>query len=108
MKVPFTFRHMDATEDVKRYAEDKLAKLARYEDREIKVHTIFSTEKYHQNVEFTVTGTGHGTFVAHESKEDMFEAIDLAVDKLDRQLSRDKDRRKHHKGHQGSTPNEIG
>jgi ribosome-associated translation inhibitor RaiA len=38
----------------------------------------------------------------------MFEAIDLAADKLDRQFSRDKSKRKHHKGHQGSTPHEIG
>ncbi|MCB9727620.1 MAG: ribosome-associated translation inhibitor RaiA [Deltaproteobacteria bacterium] len=107
MKTSFTFRHMDSTEALKNHTLDKLQRLSRYEDHELDIHAIYSVEKRHMTVEFTVTGNSH-TFVCRETREDMYEAIDLAVDKLDRQLRRDKTRRKHHKGNQGSTPELIG
>ncbi|MGM0577204.1 MAG: ribosome hibernation-promoting factor, HPF/YfiA family [Myxococcota bacterium] len=107
MKVSFTFRHMDSTEALKTHTLDKLEKLERYEDRELAINTIFDVVKFNKNVEFQVTGNGQ-TFVASETREDMYEAIDLAVDKLDRQLNKDKNKRKHHKGAQSTTPNVIG
>ena len=107
MKISFTFRHMDSTEDLKTVAQDKLGRLSRYEDRELAILVTFSVEKFNKTVELQAIGNGN-TFVAHETREDMFEALDLAVDKLDRQLNRDKTKRKHHKGNQGSTPDVIG
>ncbi len=107
MKVNFTFRHMDSSQQLKDHTLAKLDRLARYEEQELSVHAIFSVEKFNKTVEFTANSNGH-TFVSHETAEDMFEAIDVAADKLDRQLNRDKSKRKHHKGHQGSTPHVIG
>ena len=107
MKVNFTFRHMDSSQQLKDHTLAKLERLQRYEDQELSIHAIFSIEKFHKMVEFTAHSFGH-TFVSHETTEDMFEAIDLAADKLDRQFKRDKTKRKHHKGHQGSTPHVIG
>lgn len=107
MKTSFTFRHMDSTEALKNHTLDKLQRLSRYEDHELAIHATFSVEKRHMTVEFSVTANSH-TFVCSETREDMYEAIDLAVDKLDRQLRRDKTKRKHHKGHQGSVPELIG
>lgn len=105
MKVSFTFRHMDSTEDLKGYTLDKLERMERYEDHELQVHVVFEMEKFYKHVELTVSGSGQGhTFVARETREDMVEAIDLVVDKLERQLERDKSKRKHHKGAQGTTP----
>ena len=103
MKIHFTFRHMDSSEKLKAHTSEKLERLARFEDREISVQVTFSKEKYHNIVEFQVSGSS-GTFVSSETRDDMFEAIDLAIDKIDRQLSRDKDKRKRHKGLQAATP----
>ncbi|MCA9517609.1 MAG: ribosome-associated translation inhibitor RaiA [Myxococcales bacterium] len=105
MRINFTFRHMDASEAVKTHASGKLARLGRFEDREMAVDTTFSVEKFNKTAEFRVSGA-HGTFLQTETREDLFEAIDVAVDKLDRQLSRSKSRRKHHKGLQAATPHE--
>ena len=107
MKISYTFRHVASSELLKQHTADKLMKLERYEDREMSVHAIFSTERFRKTVEFQAHGA-HGAFVASETCDDMFEAIDVAVDKLDRQLSREKSKRKHHKGHQGSVPHHIG
>jgi putative sigma-54 modulation protein len=103
MKIDFTFRHMDSSERLKSHTSEKLERLARFEDREMNVHVTFGNEKYNSFVEFQVNGTS-GMFVSSEVRQDMHEAIDLAVDKLDRQLARDKDKRKRHKGLQASTP----
>jgi putative sigma-54 modulation protein len=107
MKVNFTFRHMDSSQQLKDHTLAKLERLQRYEDQELSIHAIFSIEKFHKMVEFTAHSFGH-TFVSHDMADDMFEAIDLAADKLDRQFKREKTKRKHHKGLQGSTPQTIG
>ena len=103
MNISFTFRHIESSETIKEFTTEKLEKLTRYEDREMSVHAIYSMEKYHKTVEFQVHGA-HGTFVASETRDEMFEAIDEAISKLDRQLSREKGKRTHHKGLQGSVP----
>jgi ribosomal subunit interface protein len=107
MKVTYTFRHMDASDRAKAHTKDKLERLARFEDREMSVDVVFTTEKHEVSAEFKVAGA-HGTFMVSETRPDLFEAIDVAVDKLDQVLSRDKDRRKHHKGNQGTTPQDLG
>ena len=107
MKVHFTFRHMDSTEALKAHTKEKLERLKRFEETELDVHVIFEVEKFHKTVEFTVTSKGQ-TFVVSETRGDMYEAIDIGVDKLNRQVSRDKSRRKHHKGHQGAVSEYIG
>jgi len=103
MKIDFTFRQMNSSEKLKAHTSDKLTRLARFEDREMSVHVTFGKEKHNNFVEFQVNGN-NGTFVSSETRDDMFEAIDLAIDKVDRQLARDKDKRKHHKGLQAATP----
>lgn len=108
MKITYTFRQMDSSEGLKEHTAAKLQRLTRFEDREMAVNVTFQLEnKFQRFVEFQCSGS-HGTFVSSESAEDMYEAIDLAVDKLDRQLSREKSKRKHHKGQQPATPHQIG
>lgn len=107
MKINFTFRHMDSSQEIKDHTLAKLERLSRYEDQELSIHAIFSFEKFHKLVEFTANSNGHA-FVSHEKADDMFEAIDLAADKLERQFKREKTKRKHHKGLQGSIPHTIG
>ena len=95
MRIRYTFRHMNASDRLKEHTTNKLGRISRFEDREMNVQVTFDHEKHRKSVEFQVSGA-HGTFVSHEQRDDLFEAIDLAIDKLDRQLSRDKSKRKDH------------
>lgn len=106
MKSTYTFRHMDASDRARAHTDEKLGRLERFEDREMAVDVVFTTEKHEITAEFKVTGA-HGSFVVSETRNDLFEAIDVAVDRLDQVLSRDKAKRKHHKGGQGTTPHEM-
>ncbi|MFO0745639.1 MAG: ribosome-associated translation inhibitor RaiA [Myxococcota bacterium] len=106
MKITYSFRHMDASDAVKAHAAEKLVRLERFEDREMAIDTVFSTDKFQKSVEFKVSGA-HGSFVLSETSDDMYAAIDVGVDKLDQVLSRDKAKRKHHKGNSSTTPHEM-
>ena len=86
---------MNGSDRLKKHTTQKLGRVSRFEDREMSVHVTFDQDKHQKSVEFQVSGA-HGTFVSHERRADLFEAIDLAIDKLDRQLSRDKSKRKDH------------
>jgi ribosomal subunit interface protein len=106
MNITYTFRHMDASDRARNYTGEKLERLERFEDREMAVDVVFTAEKFEVQAEFKVSGA-HGNFVVSETRPDLFEAIDVGIDKLDQVLSRDKAKRKHHKGHQSTTPHEI-
>lgn len=106
MKITYTFRHMDASDRAKKHTASKLERLSRFEDREMAIDVVFTTSRFEVQAEFKVTGA-HGHFVVSETRTDLFEAIDVGVDKLDQVLARDKAKRKHHKGQQSTTPHDL-
>ena len=73
---------------------------------EVTVQVTLGVEKIHRSVELHATLHGQ-TFVSQEKRGDMYEAIDVCVDKLNRQISRKKSKLKHHKGQQPTSPQII-
>lgn len=106
MKINYSFRHMDSSERAKAHTSSKLERLARLEDREMVIDVVFSQEKLNINAEFRVV-SDHGIVVISETRQDLFEAIDVGVDKLDQVISREKGKRKNHKGQPGLSSQEI-
>jgi len=97
MQVAVTFRHMDSSDPVRSYAEEKMARLKKYIDEPIEAQVVLSVEKkIRHKAEVTLTAKGI-TIKAVEQTEDMYAAIDGVLDKLDRQLKRYKDKIKKHK-----------
>jgi putative sigma-54 modulation protein len=91
----FTGRNLEITEAMRSYAEDKLSKLERFFDHIIDAKVIMS---YNQNrnvdparVEVQVN-VPNGVVRAEEAGQDTYAAVDKAVDKLERQLKKYKDR----------------
>ncbi|HEY3241777.1 MAG TPA: ribosome-associated translation inhibitor RaiA [Phycisphaerae bacterium] len=98
MQLSVTGRHVEITDEVKRYAQDKALKLPKYFDRIQAIEIVLGHESGQFSVEFIVNTEGRRLFVAHELGPDTFALIDAAVDKLERQLTRHKERvrnRKH-------------
>ncbi|MGE0787173.1 MAG: ribosome-associated translation inhibitor RaiA [Sandaracinaceae bacterium] len=90
MKVNFTFRNVESSENVKRYAQEKIAKMQKYLRSPLTADVILSIERHHQRVELSVRADGERYAANHES-EDMYASIDLAIDKIDRQIRDAKD-----------------
>ncbi len=92
MKVMLTFRHMEADEDMKSYVEEKLNKLAdKYFHRPTEAEVIIDVEKFRHIAEITVKAD-HTRLVAKEQTEDTRSAVDLALDKIEVQAQRHREK----------------
>jgi len=97
MQVTTTFRHMEQSDALKSYAEEKLERLTKYIDEPINVQVYFAVEKKIRHiVEIVITAKGINT-KASEATNDMYAAIDAVLDKIERQLKRYKEKIKAHK-----------
>ena len=86
MNIAVTFRHMNATEAVKGYATEKVARMQRFLREPMKGQVTLSCqhERLH-SVEVDIHA-GQAHFHAHETSEDMYASIDKVIDKLERQI----------------------
>jgi len=98
MQIAVTFRHMESSDAVRSYVEEKLARVKKYIDEPIDAQVVLSVQKkiYHR-AEVTMVAKGL-TMKSMEEKDDMYAAIDLMVDKIERQLKKYKEKLKEHKG----------
>lgn len=93
MNLTVTGHHVDVTSSMRNYVNDKMERLQRRSDRVFGVHVILSVEKLRQKAEATIQVAGTRLY-ADTTEPDMYAAIDLLTDKLDRQLVRHKEKLK--------------
>jgi putative sigma-54 modulation protein len=96
MQITTTFRHIEPSEALKSYAEEKLERIRKYIDEPITAQVFLGVEKIRHSADVTITAKGI-TIKASEETSDMYAAIDMVLDKIERQLQRYKDRLKQHK-----------
>src|SRR4051812_48147960 len=101
MHLATTFRHMDASQAVKTYAEERLEKIRKYFHGEpIAAHAVFAVERNHNHMaEFHLTLPNGIVIQAREVTEDMYSSIDLAGARIERQVRKWKDKIRDHKPH---------
>ncbi len=85
MNIAITFRQMDATEAVKVYATEKIAKIQKFLRTPMKTQVTLSCQHQVHRAEADVSAGGEH-YHAHEQSEDMYASIDKLVDKLERQV----------------------
>lgn len=93
MKLNISGNKVEITDAMKKHIESKLAKLDKYFENpdEIKANVVVRIRDLQQIVEVTVP-TSKYTLRAEEAHEDFYAAIDLMVDKLERQIRKNKTR----------------
>jgi len=97
MQLSISGHHVEVTDALKSYVEEKLQKLERHYDHITNAHVILTVEKLQQRAEATVHISGAEVF-ADACCEDMYAAIDRLTDKLDRQVlkHKEKNQSRHH------------
>jgi putative sigma-54 modulation protein len=85
--ITFSSRHMEITEPLKAYAEQKSNKLHKYYDRIQEIEVIFEAGKDNLTVEMIVNVEHNRIFVAKHGEGDAYACVDGCVHKLERQLS---------------------
>jgi len=96
MQVSVTGHHVEVTDSLRTHVEEKIGKLKRHFDNVTDVHVILTVEKLAQKAEATVQVSGAKLF-ADDAQEDMYQAIDNMVDKLDRQIIKHKEKTGSHR-----------
>jgi putative sigma-54 modulation protein len=91
MQLNISGHHVDVTDALKSYVEEKLQKLERHYDHITNAHVILTVEKIQQRAEATVHISGAEVF-ADANCDDMYAAIDKLTDKLDRQILKHKEK----------------
>jgi len=96
MQITMTGRHVDLAEDLRDYATERLSRLKKYSNNIIKVRAVLgqNRETYHAEL---ILRADHHRFFGEAKLPDPRASIDVAVDKIERQLSRFKKKiqRKH-------------
>ena len=89
MKYNIRGNKIDVTKAINDYIEEKVSKLEKYLDdnEKVEVKALISAKGKAQKVEVTIW-SGKYNIRAEESHEDLYAAIDLVVDKLERQFKK--------------------
>jgi putative sigma-54 modulation protein len=98
MRIEISGHQIDVTQALRDYVQTKLQRLERHADNLLDVHVILSVDKLDQKAEATINAAGR-TLHAESVAADMYAAIDLLADKLDRQVLKHKEKlTDHHRG----------
>jgi putative sigma-54 modulation protein len=101
MNINLTGHHVDITDSMRDYVNNKFDRLERHFDHVTDVHVVLGVEKLRHKAEATMHISG-GTLFADSIEEDMYAAIDALVDKLDRQVKKHKEKLTDHHRSEGS------
>src|SRR4029077_16128708 len=103
MQLSTPSRHMDASQAVRDYAEEKLDKIRKYFHKDpIVAHAVFSVASgFKHDADINITLPNGILINAKETTEDMYSSIDLAPARIERQVRKWKDKIRDHKPHGG-------
>ncbi|NOK33106.1 ribosome-associated translation inhibitor RaiA [Corallococcus exercitus] len=97
MQLNITFRQFGASDSLKEYAREKVDRVNRLLDRAGEAHVVLSLERHLHHADITIH-SGAWILRGREKSDDMYASIDLAMDKIERQLRRYRDKLKSHHG----------
>jgi putative sigma-54 modulation protein len=99
MQLSVTFRHMDATDALKAYAQEKVERIRKYFPDPIKAHVVLACDRGYNHVADVMITLHNGIVIkGEETTEDMYSSIDLVMAKIERQCRRYKEKIRNHKG----------
>lgn len=93
--ISVTGRNVAVTDAIRDYAIEKVSKIERFSDRIIDVLVTLDVQKIEHRVDIVIK-VDHIKIKSHATTDDMYASIDKAVDKIEAQLLRYKDRIQDH------------
>ena len=91
MQLSISGHHIDLSDALRDYVTAKVKKLERHYDHITNLHVVLSVEKLDQRAEATAHVSGAELF-ADAVADDLYAAIDMLLDKLDRQVIKHKEK----------------
>ncbi len=100
MNLTLTGNHLDVTPALRDYVVAKLDRITRHFDHVIDVNVVLAVDKLQHKAEVNLHARGKDIHV-EAIEADMYAAIDMLIDKLDRQVVKHKEKLTGHR-HEGA------
>jgi len=97
MQITVSGRHMNVGESLQDYCRKKATRLGRFFDGIQSIDMVLDGHEGRHTAEIIVHARGTQPFVASEEHQDPFAAVDLLLDKVERQIRRHKERLRNRK-----------
>lgn len=97
MEIIISGRHFDVKAELRAYASDRAEKLMRYFDGITKINVTLGAESGLFSAEMVISASKHLVMIGEVHHRDLRAAIDLVTDKMERQLTRQKEKIKGHR-----------
>ena len=91
MQTSVTFKNIDPSDHLKSYVSDKLDRFDKYLDNPAEANVVLAVEKFRHIAEINIAGD-RLTIIGSEQTNDMYSAIDMALDKLEKQIKKSKEK----------------
>ncbi len=97
MQTSVTFKNLDPSESLKSYVTKKLNKFDKFIDNPAMASVVLGVEKFRRMAEINITADKLNIFGKDET-DDMYSAIDMVLDKLEKQIKKNKQKSRKRKG----------
>lgn len=96
MQVSITGRHVNVTDNVKAHVNEKIERCLAVFPRIESIHVVLDEEKIHKVAEIVIQGSDHIRVTAEEKSENLYDAIDRAIEHVERQMRKLRDKVQEH------------
>jgi len=90
MRITVSGKNINVRPSIREYIEGKLQKFDRYFNTDVEIKVTVSVEKHRQKVEVTMPLKQGVIFRAEETSEDLYQSVDMVMDKLTKQMRKHK------------------
>ena len=104
MQTSVTFKNLDPSDHLKAYVSDKLNRFDKYLYNPGEASVVLSVEKFRHIAEINIVAD-RLNIVGKEETEDMYSAIDMTLDKLEKQIKKNKQKVRERRAGKGSPRN---
>ncbi len=96
MQTSVTFKNLDPSDHLKSYVGDKLDRFDKFLDNPAEATVVLAVEKFRHIAEINISGD-RLSIIGKEETVDMYSAIDMALDKLEKQIKKNKEKIREHR-----------
>jgi putative sigma-54 modulation protein len=96
MQTSVTFKNLDPSDHLRAYVSEKLNRFDKYFYNPGEANVVLSVEKFRHIAEVNIVGD-RLTIIGKEETEDMHASIDMVLDKLEKQIKKNKQKRRDHR-----------
>ncbi len=106
MQTSVTFKNLDPSENLKTYVGEKLNRFDKFLDNPAEANVVLLVEKFRHIAEINISGD-RLSINGKEETGDMYSAIDMVLDKLEKQIKKNKQKIRDHRGSQNQKAKRV-